>query len=223
MNGAKFKIAFQDAVASADEALELVVTNANTGAVVATLNKTSGLTLAYDSPTKTLSITVNKSVALTAGVLYSLKVSSASVRDLTGAKGLELPLYTFFQVLSANVTKLTNWPGKNGSLVPFSPAVYTLTFSKELKSAQNITATFRFERYSVGGTTLEHTATVSVTNNVSTGGTFAINGSNLVITLANPLVSDKMYKVYYVSGSILDVDGNAVAVYPNPMTFSTAN
>ncbi|HOT28674.1 MAG TPA: Ig-like domain-containing protein [Candidatus Ozemobacteraceae bacterium] len=217
MNGAIIKITFSDAgLASVTEGLSVTVNNV-------TLTQADGLTLAYDSPTKTLTITVTKNVALTAGTQYSLTINSATV-NLDG-KGLKLPMTGYFKTLPTDATRLMSWPGSDGHRVSCSSgSTMNLIFSGPLQSPQLINAVFRYERYTNDGITKEATTDVAVTSNVGSGnaGTVALSGtSTLVVTTGKALAPDRIYKVYLLSGTIKDANGADVAVYPNPMVFRT--
>ncbi|HEY9070444.1 MAG TPA: hypothetical protein VIV61_09300 [Candidatus Ozemobacteraceae bacterium] len=217
MNGAIIKISFSDAgLSSPTEGLSMTVNGV-------TLTQADGLTLAYDSPTKTLCITVSKNVPLVAGTKYSLTINSATVNY--NGKGLNLPLTGYFKTILTDATRLISWPGSDGSRVSrASGSALNLIFSGPLQSPQLISAVFRYERYSSDGLTKEATTDVTVTSNVGSGnaGSVALSGtSTLVVTTGKALAADKIYKVYLLSGTIKDANGADVVVYPNPMVFRT--
>ncbi|MBP7634226.1 Ig-like domain-containing protein [Candidatus Ozemobacteraceae bacterium] len=218
---ATFEFTASEALTTPVDEFEVVVTDI-TSTTGTTLSKANGyLNLEYIAETKTLRVSVARTVTLTANKTYALAITKASAKNPAG-KSLALPITGYFKTpLSANATRLTAWPGSDGSTVT-PQTTYTLTFNKELKT-QLVHATLRFDRFAdATSTTPELSSTITVTSNVSNSGSLAINGQELTITLNDPLQANKVYKVYYVSGDILDVDGNPVTVYPNPMIFTTA-
>lgn len=217
LNGVKFYVTFANDVTTATDDFSVQIDNlSNTTAAVTLTKAGTANDLVLEYANKVLTVTVNKAVALNAAGNYKITFVSSSARE--GTKQINLPKYAYFKI----GTVLNSWT-VNGQTAPTAIPVQDpanankttveLTFGLDLQANQTIVGKVKLERQDNGAYVL--LATVSAADNV------VIAGNKVTMTFNQPLTAGKTYKVSYLSGSILDLNGNPVEIV-RPIEFTTA-
>jgi|GEM_PF-5767368 len=114
-------------------------------------------------------------------------------------------------------TQMVDWSGKTGSLAATEKTI-KLIFDYPLRHGQDLGGSLKLERFSDSSLSKLEAMIVYDSDNSS----FALSADQktILITRSGSFVAGKVYRISYLSGNWLDIDGKSIAVH-DPVVFST--